>query len=172
MGDSGASAFTTIPPTTHEHVPSAVDPAISGLPVLADDRPWIPAAYGAQKYLRLNLATGEWVLLARIDPGQPVPYHKHHGGLSLWIIEGELNFVDEDWSAGPGTFVHEPPGNTHVELSEKGVLMLVWSQGPLEFLNADNTPAEVRDCVAWKREIEDYHAEHDIPMPGPPGYFF
>jgi anti-sigma factor ChrR (cupin superfamily) len=172
LGDTGNASTRAVTPSEPAHVASVIDSAIVGLPVRLDDRPWIPTFYGEQKYLRLSLATGEWVLLARIHPGQPVPYHKHHGGLNLWILEGELHFVDEDWSAGPGTFVHEPPGNTHVELSEKGVVMLVWSQGPLEFLNADNTPAEVRDCVAWKKEIEDYHAEHGIPMPPPPGYFF
>jgi hypothetical protein len=50
--------------------------------------------------------------------------------------------------------------------------MLVWSQGPLEFLNDDDTPAEIRDCVAWKQEILDFHAAHEIPMPPAPGYFF
>jgi 2,4'-dihydroxyacetophenone dioxygenase len=169
---SANESFTSLPPAEHRVTPSVIDPGITGFPVPGEDRPWIPASYGAQKYLRLNLQTGEWVILARIDPGQPVPYHKHHGGLNLWIIEGELNFVDEHWVAGPGTYVFEPPGNTHVELSEKGVLMLVWSQGPLEFLNADNTPAEVRDCVAWKREIEEYHERSGIPMPPAPGYFF
>jgi hypothetical protein len=158
--------------TRHESVPSAVDCTIGGLPVCPDDRPWIPTTYGAQKYLRLNMSTGEWVILARIDPGQPVPYHKHHCGLNLWVLEGELHFVDEQWTAGPGTYVHEPPGNTHTELSEAGVTMLVWSQGPLEFLNSDETPSEVRDCVAWRREILDYHAANGIPMPPAPGYFF
>lgn len=164
--------FTSVPPEQVDPVPSLIDPAIHGLPVVPEDRPWIPAGYGEQKYLRLNLETGEWVLIAKIRPGQQVPYHKHHGGLHLFVMEGELNFVDEDWSAGPGTYVYEPPGNTHVELSEKGVTMLAWSQGPLEFLNPDNTPAEVRDCVAWKAEIEAYHEQAGIPMPPPPGYFF
>jgi 2,4'-dihydroxyacetophenone dioxygenase len=152
--------------------PSVIDPTIKGLPVVPDDRPWIPTFYGEQKYLRLNLSTGEWVILARIHPGQPVPYHKHHGGLHLWILEGELHFVDEDWTAGPGMYVYEPPGNTHTELSEAGVTMLVWSQGPLEFLNPDDTPTEIRDCVAWRKEILDFHAANGIPMPPSPGYFF
>ncbi len=168
----GQSAFTAVPPEPAEPVASVIDPDIRGMPVLPDDRPWIPTFYGEQKYVRLNLTTGEWVLFARIESDQQVPYHKHHGGLNLYVLEGELNFVDEDWIAGPGTYVFEPPGNTHVELSEKGVLMLVWSQGPLEFLNPDNTPVEVRDCVAWKAEIERYHAETGTPMPPPPGYFF
>jgi 2,4'-dihydroxyacetophenone dioxygenase len=158
--------------TSTESVPSRVDLAIKGLPVVPDDRPWIPATYGEQKYLRLNMLTGEWVILARINPGCPVPYHKHHAGLHLFILEGELHFVDENWTARAGTYVFEPPGNTHVELSEAGVLMLVWSQGPLEFLHADNRPAEVRDCVAWKHEIEEYHQATGTPMPPDPGYFF
>ena len=165
-------AITRLPPGQTRRVPSAVDPHLRGVPVIPEDRPWIPTSYGEQKYLRLNLTTGEWVLFARIRPDEQVAYHKHHGGLNLYILEGEFNFVDEDWTAGPGAYVFEPPGNTHVELSEKGVLMLVWSQGPLEFLNADNTPAEVRDCVAWKSEIEKFHRETGTPMPPDPGYFF
>ena len=169
---SRSAPFTNLPPAPTTPVASVIDPRIQGLPVVPEDRPWIPTFYGEQKYIRLSLATGEWVLFARIKPGQQVPYHKHHGGLNLYVLEGELNFVDEDWVAGPGTYVFEPPGNTHVELSDKGVLMLAWSQGPLEFLNPDNTPVEVRDCVAWKAEIEQYHAEQELPMPPPPGYFF
>jgi redox-sensitive bicupin YhaK (pirin superfamily) len=165
-------AITAVPPTESRTAPSVVDPEVRGFPVIPDDRPWIPTSYGEQKYLRLNLTTGEWVLFTRIQPDQQVAYHKHHGGLNLYVLEGELNFVDEEWIAGPGTYVFEPPGNTHVELSEKGVLMLVWSQGPLEFLNADNTPAEVRDPIAWKAEIEEFHRSTGTPMPPDPGYFF
>lgn len=165
-------AFTKVPPTEWFHLPSAVDPAIKARVVDPEDRPWIPKGYGEEKYLRINPDTTEWVILARIKPNEPVPYHKHHCGLNLFVQEGELHFVDEDWTAGAGTFVHEPPGNTHVEVSEKGVLLLVWSQGPIEFLNADNTPGEVRDWLAWKKEVEDYHAAHSIPMPPPPGYFW
>lgn len=175
MGIKDASAqapFTALPPPASDPVASVIDPAIKGLPVVPDDRPWIPTFYGEQKYIRLNLDTGEWILFARIGPGHQVPYHKHHGGLNLYVLEGELNFVDEEWVAGPGTYVYEPPGNTHVELSEQGVFMLVWSQGPLEFLNPDNTPLEVRDCVAWKAEIEEFHRSSGIPMPPDPGYFF
>lgn len=164
--------ITAQPPAESYTAPSAVDSSVRGMPVIPEDRPWIPTSYGEQKYVRLNLQTGEWVLFARIQPDQQVAYHKHHGGLNLYVLEGELNFVDENWSAGPGTYVFEPPGNTHVELSERGVLMLVWSQGPLEFLNADNTPAEVRDCLAWKSEIEEFHRTTGTPMPAPPGYFF
>ena len=79
--------------TPPQSIPSIIDREIKGMPVVPDDRPWIPTTYGEQKYLRLSLATGEWVILARIHPGQPVPYHKHHCGLHLWILEGELHFV-------------------------------------------------------------------------------
>lgn len=165
-------AFTALPPEEFVHHPSAVDPTIRGLPIPPEDRPWIPSGYFEQKYLRLNPTTTEWVIIVRIPSNQVVPYHKHHCPLNLYVLEGELHFVDEHWRAGPGTFVFEPPGNTHVEVSEKGATLLAWSQGPLEFLNADNTPAEIRDFVTWKREIEEYHSKNDIPMPPPPGYFF
>jgi quercetin dioxygenase-like cupin family protein len=172
VGPSDVNAFTALPPTTWGHLASEIDPTIRGFRIDPSDRPWIPASYGAQKYLRLNLATSEWVILARIEQGQAVPYHKHHCPLNIWVLEGTLHFVDEGWSAGPGTFVCEPPGNTHVEQSNERTLLLVWSRGPIEFLNADNTPCEVRDCVIWKKEVEDYHLEYEVPMPPAPGYFF
>src|SRR5919204_48601 len=105
--DVGANerAITRVPPHEHAHVPSIVDASITGVPIRVDDRPWIPTFYGEQKYLRVSLTTGEWVLLARIHPGQPVPYHKHHGGLNLWVLDGELDrvaLVGHDWGAEIG----------------------------------------------------------------------
>lgn len=165
-------AFTALPPTEWKHVASTVNPVVRGFPVNPDNYPWIPTGYFEQKYLRLNVKSGEWITLTRIPPGEPVPWHKHHASTMLWVFEGALSFVDEGWSAGPGTLVYEPPGNTHVELSNEGCVILAWSSGPLEFLNADNTPAEVRDPLLWKQEVEEYHLNHDIPMPPPPGYFW
>lgn len=159
-------------PAEWKHERSFVNPKILGLKVAADDYPWIPSGHFDQKYLRLNMQTGEWIVLVKIPPGEPVPCHKYHAPLFLWVFEGTLNYVKEDWQAGPGTLVYEPPANTHVEVSDQGCTVLIWSSGPLEFLNADLTPAVVRNPVMWKQEIEEFHATNNIPMPPAPGYFW
>lgn len=169
---TATTPITSLPPEERDHAPSAVDAAIVGLSIDPDDRPWIPAGYFEQKYLRLNPHTTEWIILVRIPPGEVVPYHKHHGPITIWVLEGRINFVDENWSSPAGHLVHEPPGNTHVEVSEEGCTILAWGTGPIEFLNADNTTAEVRDPVMWRREIEAYHESSGIPMPEDPGYFW
>ncbi|WP_159101477.1 cupin domain-containing protein [Paenarthrobacter aurescens] len=162
----------TLPPDEWKHERSVVDPKVLGIKIDSEDHPWMPSGYFDQKYLRLNMETGEWIIIVKIPPGKPVPYHKHHAPLFLWVFEGTLNYIEEQWSAGPGTLVYEPPGNTHTEVSDDGCTVLIWSSGPLEFLNEDLTPAVVRDPVMWKQEIEQFHAVNDLPMPTSPGYFW
>ncbi len=169
---SPTEPITIRPPTEWAHDPSAVSSAIRGFPINPEDRPWIPAGYFEQKYLRLNPHTTEWIILVRVPAKEMVPYHKHHGPITIWVLEGFVNFVDEDWSAGPGTLVYEPPGNTHVEVSDEGCLLLAFGTGPIEFLNADNTTSEMRDPIMWRREIEEFHASTGTPLPPAPGYFW
>ena len=65
-------------------------------------------------------AVGDSLAIAEsvASPGDPgPPPHIHHDGLhEFWyVLEGELEFVVGDHTvvAGPGTFVHVPPGTVH-----------------------------------------------------------
>ncbi len=65
------------------------------------------------KILRANLETNEYTLLVRFAPGVELPRHRHFGAVHAWTIQGRWHYLEYDWDATTGTYVHEPAGSVH-----------------------------------------------------------
>ena len=76
--------------------------------------PWMgEQASIAMKLLRVDPVGGEYTLYTRMDAGTQLPRHRHFGPVDAWTIKGTWRYLEYDWVAGPGGYVHEPPGATH-----------------------------------------------------------
>ena len=79
-----------------------------------DDLPWALWMEGLEvQLLRCSVATGEYTLLVRFAPGVELPRHRHFGPVHAWTIQGRWSYLEYDWEAVTGTYVHEPPGSVH-----------------------------------------------------------
>lgn len=101
--------------------PAASEPGI--VPEIAvvaedpDERVWVPQAPDVWfRPLLLNRVTGQWCNLLRVQRAGVVSRHRHPGAVVGYVIKGWWHYREHDWVAETGSFVYEPPGETHTLL--------------------------------------------------------
>ncbi len=79
-----------------------------------DDRLWVQTAPGiSYRPLILNASQGYWMTMARIQTAGIVSRHAHPAPVHGYVVKGQWRYLEHDWVAGPGSYVFEPPGDTH-----------------------------------------------------------
>ena len=90
-----------------------------------DEVPWVPQGEGRGvwfKPLRLDLSSGRWINLLKVEGSGEVKRHRHTGGQVMgYCIKGSWHYLERDWVARPGSFVYEPPGDIHTLVVDEGV---------------------------------------------------
>lgn len=106
--------------------------------VSADDLPWVEQAEGVWfKPFRLSPERGLWANLLKVSADGIVSRHRHHGPVEAWTLQGRWRYLEHDWVAGPGSYVHEPEGDVHTLVVEGGqeMVTLFIVQGPIDYLD-------------------------------------
>jgi quercetin dioxygenase-like cupin family protein len=135
--------------------------------VRADDLPWVEQSEGVWfKPLRLSPEREMWANLLRVSAGGLVSRHRHHGPVEAWVIHGRWRYLEHDWLAGPGSYVHEPKGDVHTLVVEGGeeMVTLFIVHGAIDYL--DDRDRVVRTDTA-QRKLELYEAHcraHGLPL--------
>ena len=116
----------------------AAIPAVAGASVLdLDSLPWMgEEAPIALKLLRVDPVAGEYSLYTRMDAGVVLPRHRHFGPVDAWTVSGRWHYREYEWIAGPGSYVHEPPGSTHTLEALEQVTVFFIVRGGLALLDA------------------------------------
>ena len=80
--------------------------------VASEDLPWVEQAEGVWfRPLRLSPERDLWANLLRVSPAGMVTRHRHHGAVEAWVMQGRWRYLEHDWVAGSGSYVHEPEGD-------------------------------------------------------------
>ncbi|MBU3062726.1 2,4'-dihydroxyacetophenone dioxygenase family protein [Nocardia sp. NEAU-G5] len=91
------------------------------LTVNSNDIPLIRDALGPGvhfKPLRLDLETGQWVVLAIFEPGAAVPLHYHTGIAQGYTLAGRWHYLEyPDQMQTAGSYLYEPAGSVHTFVS-------------------------------------------------------
>jgi quercetin dioxygenase-like cupin family protein len=87
-----------------------------------DERLWVPQAENVWfRPLLLNTVNGEWVNLLRVRKSGVLSRHRHPAPVHGYVIKGSWRYLEHEWVAREGTYVFEPPGETHTLVVDKGV---------------------------------------------------
>jgi len=87
----------------------------------ADERVWVPQGEGLHfRPLVLHASQGYWMNLLRVTRAGIVSRHRHPMPVSGYVIKGRWHYLEHDWVAEPGSFVYEPPGETHTLVVPEG----------------------------------------------------
>jgi 2,4'-dihydroxyacetophenone dioxygenase len=79
-----------------------------------DEREWVPLADGSfSRPLQLNVTQGSYTHLLRVTRSGVVARHRHSGPVQALVLRGAWHYLEHDWVAREGSFVFEPPGETH-----------------------------------------------------------
>lgn len=79
-----------------------------------DERVWVPQAENVDfRPLCLNASQGYWVNLLRVRKSGVLSRHRHPNPVHGVVLKGRWRYLEHDWIATEGSYVYEPPGETH-----------------------------------------------------------
>lgn len=79
-----------------------------------DDRIWVPQAKGVFfRPLCLNVSQGYWMNMLKVTQAGVLSRHRHPNPVHGYVIKGRWHYLEHDWIATEGSYVYEPPGETH-----------------------------------------------------------
>jgi len=79
-----------------------------------DERLWAPISEGIwSRPIHLNVTGGFYVHLLRVRRSGLLQRHRHSGQVHAYVIRGQWRYLEHDWVARAGSYVFEPPGETH-----------------------------------------------------------
>lgn len=79
-----------------------------------DERIWVPQADNVWfRPLCLNRSQGYWMNLLRVRRSGVLSRHRHPQAVHGLVLRGRWRYLEHKWIAEEGSYVFEPPGETH-----------------------------------------------------------
>ena len=132
--------------------------AIGAIP--DDERVWVPQARDVWfRPLLFNTVTGGWCNLLRVRKSGVLHRHRHPMIVVGYVIKGRWRYLEHDWVAEEGSYVFEPPGETHtlvVPEATSDMITLFHVTGSLIYVDPDGT-AVGYDDVFRRLELARAH---------------
>ena len=120
-----------------------------------DERLWVPRGDNIWSLpLMFNVTQGAWVNITRARGEGIISRHRHSSPVTGYTLDGTWGYLEHEWTARRGTFIFEPPGETHtlVVRPEAGHMTVLFHNfGPL--MNVDET-GQVTGFVDVFKRIE------------------
>lgn len=91
-----------------------------------DDRIWVPQADNVWfRPLCLNVSQGYWVNLLKVTRAGVLSRHRHPNPVHGYVLRGRWYYLEHDWVAETGSYVFEPPGETHTLIVPEDVVEMI-----------------------------------------------
>ena len=133
---------------------AAADIVAQAIPT--DERVWVPQAPLVWfRPLMFNTINGGWCNLLRVRKAGILSRHRHPAPVHGYVIKGSWRYLEHDWIATAGSYVYEPPGETHTLTVDEGVDEMITFfniSGAMIYLN------EADQVVAY----EDVHTKIEM----------
>lgn len=125
-----------------------------------DERLWVPQSNDVSfRPLLFNVTAGYYVNLLRVRRAGVLSRHRHNGSVHAFVLRGRWHYLEHDWTAVPGSFVFEPPGETHTLVVPDDVdemITLFHVNGGYVYVSPDGV-AEGYEDVFTKLELARRH---------------
>ena len=109
-------------PYQYPNPPEALREIVVESAIPKDERLWVPQAENVWfRPLCLNVSTGYWMNLLRVRKSGVLSRHRHPGAVHGMVLKGRWRYLEHDWVATEGSYVFEPPGETHTLYVPKDV---------------------------------------------------
>ncbi len=115
-----------------------------------EDIPWAELAPGIEmKILRKGAGSGRYTVQNRFAPGTVLPKHYHHGEVHAFTLAGSWGYLEYDWIATAGDYIHEETGTVHTlavpeDAGESAVISFVIDKG-MDFLDENDEVFHTED---------------------------
>ena len=79
----------------------------------------------ASRPLQFNVTLGQYTHVLRVTKAGVIARHRHSGGVHAWVFKGRWHYLEHDWVAEEGSYIFEPPGETHTLVVPEGCTEMV-----------------------------------------------
>jgi quercetin dioxygenase-like cupin family protein len=121
-----------------------------------DPRIWVPQTDCLSfKPLCFCTSQGYYVNLLKFTGGGVLGRHRHSSPVHALTLKGSWGYKEHNWHAGPGTYVFEPPGETHTLVVDddcEEMVALFHVTGSLLYVSEENGQITGFDDVFSKLE--------------------
>jgi len=95
---------------------------------MEDDRLWVPQTATVWfKPCLLSASNGYFTNILRVRQTGILSRHRHAGPVHALVLRGRWRYLEHDWVAEEGSYIYEPPGDTHTLIVPEGVgEMMTW----------------------------------------------
>jgi len=115
----------------------------------ADERIWVPQGDNVWfRPLCLNRSQGYWMNLLKVRKSGVLSRHRHPQAVHGLVLKGRWHYLEHDWVAEEGSYVFEPPGETHTLVVPDDVEeMITYFQvnGIMVYVDAFGDPLGIED---------------------------
>lgn len=70
--------------------------------------------------LQFNVSLGQYTHVLRVTRAGLIARHRHSGCVHGWVLKGRWHYLEHDWVAEEGSYIWEPPGETHTLVVPEG----------------------------------------------------
>jgi quercetin dioxygenase-like cupin family protein len=91
-----------------------------------DPRVWVPLSeHVASRPLHFNVTLGQYTHVLRVTKAGVIARHRHAGCVHAWVFKGRWHYLEHDWVAEEGSYIFEPPGETHTLVVPEGCTEMI-----------------------------------------------
>ena len=127
---------------------------------LDDERLWVPQTPTVSfKPCMFSPSNGYFTNILRVRHNGVLSRHRHAGAVHALVLRGRWHYLEHDWIAEQGSYVYEPPGETHTLIVPEGVSeMMTWfhNTGGYVYVDPQGEPLAYED-VFTKMEAAKRH---------------
>ncbi len=132
-----------------------------------DESPYVPWKNNVYiRHLAFDVRSGMFANVLWVKQGGFLGRHRHRGPVFACVLEGSWRYLEYDWVARPGSYVHESPGVIHTLVSDdpNGMKTMFWLTGSLEFFDDNENLVETLDVFWFIDHYVSYCREHGLKL--------
>lgn len=148
---------------------SLPDEALRELVLDADvdnEQAWVPRGENVWSLpLLFNVSQGSWINITRARGPGVISRHRHPAAVTGFTLEGAWGYLEHEWTAKAGTFVFEPPGETHtlVVRPDPGHMMVLFHNfGPFIKVDENGKTAGFEDVFTRLEACKAYYRKSGL----------
>lgn len=138
---------------------------VSAFGVDTNQIPWIPLSEGLSfKPLTFFPGDSGYQLLLRLEPGTVIPRHRHTGEIHAFNIAGTRRILTTGEDIGPGTYIHEPVGNTDTwqAAGDEPCIIHIEANGRINYLDDEDNTIRYTDAATARAEYLAWCSEQNV----------
>lgn len=161
--ETGGSAQADCPPYQRSQPNDALADLVIPQALMGDERLWVPLeAHVWFRPLCLSASGGYWVNLLRVRRSGVLSRHRHPQAVHGYVLKGAWHYLEHEWCAMEGSYVFEPPGETHTLVVDQGVtemITLFHVSGSMIYVDPDGSPTGYDDVFTRIAKCRAHYAD-------------